>query len=492
MPAYVPSFQYDVFLSYAQVIAPKWVEGFRQKLQEQLDQELHEKGACSIFWDLQELDGDSPLSAEITQALSNTATLVIVLSRAYRDRPWCRKECEYFLTLAGPSSRRIFVVLIEDIPPDQRPPKIQALDVLGFDFFEQHPESKKPGITRPLPHEEAKFDARLRELAKSIAERLTDLKQAPPSGTARIAHGQSRMAGAKVFLADGVSGHPLVKDLEADRAAVRTWLTDRGVIVLPERAGSLFDDFYQDRKRCEATVSELLAQAAVFVQLLGKKGDDEGYETWLCVRAQAAGKVPDKDLLLWRAKSLTQDNVKGEAHRELVFGERVVSCDLRVEFLPHLEKLVTDAELAREAARRASANPAGGTPGEAGDKPRIRVLVDAAAEDRELIERLRKQLRENGLEYEPALSEQDFLEMASQFAGIAFTFGGCSEDWVKTRLRATRPFRLNDESSKPPRVGVYRAATERELPGTSGMDVIVDGDPTSLAQYVKRIQGALS
>ena len=61
------------------------------------------------------------------------------------------------------------------------------------------------------------------------------------------------------------------------------------------------------------------------MQLLGKKGDDEGYETWLCERAQAAGKVPDKDLLLWRAKSLTQDNVEGEAHRELVFGEHVVS-----------------------------------------------------------------------------------------------------------------------------------------------------------------------
>ena len=145
MPAYVPGFQYDVFLSYAQVAEPEWVEGFREKLQEQLDRELHQKGVASIFWDLQNLAGDSPLSAEITQALSNTATLVIVLSRAYRERPWCRKECESFLSLAGPSSRRTFVVLIEDIPPEQRPPEIQALEVLGFEFFEQHPESKKPG-----------------------------------------------------------------------------------------------------------------------------------------------------------------------------------------------------------------------------------------------------------------------------------------------------------------------------------------------------------
>src|SRR5215470_13307816 len=96
MPAFVPQYQYDVFISYAQVAEKEWVRGFREKLQEHLDRELRQDKAASIFWDRNELDGDSPLTAAITQALSSTATLLIVLSRAYLDRPWCLREREAF------------------------------------------------------------------------------------------------------------------------------------------------------------------------------------------------------------------------------------------------------------------------------------------------------------------------------------------------------------------------------------------------------------
>lgn len=483
---------HDVFISYAQVAEPEWVRAFRQKLQDHLDRALHQAGAASIFWDRQELAGDSPLSAEITQALSNAATLVIVLSGAYLDRPWCRKERESFFNLAGTSSGRAFVVLLENVPLEQRPPEIQAMEVLGFPFWEQHPESDKPAVTRPLPVTGTTFDARIRELAGRIALRLRNFeKDRVPAAPSQSA-GRSRLGGARVFLADGVAGHPLLKDLEADRVTVRTWLADHSVTVLPEKAGSLFEAFYQNRDECQATVEDLLKDAAIFVQLLGRKGDDDGYESWLCERAKAVGKVLGKDLLLWRAKSLTLESIKGEQHRALVFGELVESSDLNVEFLPHLKELIESAERAREAARRASAS-LGDVPATAGgDAPKRRVLVDAAAEDCDLIEKLRKQLREQGLEYEPAQDERDFAEMAGEFAGIAFTFGVCSEDWAKSRLKATRPYRLKAATQKRPRVGVYRAASERELPGTSGMDVIIDGDPASLAQYIQKIQEVAS
>jgi hypothetical protein len=94
MPAFVPLCQYDVFISYAQVAEKEWVRVFREKLQEHLDRELHQDKAASIFWDRNELADDDPLTAEITQALSNTATLLIVLSKAYLDRPWCLRERE--------------------------------------------------------------------------------------------------------------------------------------------------------------------------------------------------------------------------------------------------------------------------------------------------------------------------------------------------------------------------------------------------------------
>ena len=456
---------HDVFISYAQVAEPDWVRAFRQKLQEHLDRELHQAGAASIFWDRQELAGDSPLSAEITQALSNAATLVIVLSGAYLDRPWCRKKRETFFNLAGTSSGRAFIVLLENVPQEQRPPEIQAMEVLGFPFCEQHPESDNPTVTRPLPVTGTTFDARIRELAGRIASRLRSFEKDRVSAAPSQSAGRSRLGGAKVFLADGVAGHPLLKDLEADRITVRTWLADHGVTVLPERAGSLFEAFYQNRDECQATVEGLIKDAAIFVQLLGRKGDDDGYESWLCERAKAAGKVLGKDLLLWRAKSLTLESVKGEQHRELVFGEQVECSDLNVEFLPHLKELIEAAERAREAARRANASLSGVPAPSGGDVPKGRVLVDAAAEDCELVEKLRKQLREKGLEYEPAQDEQDFAEMAGEFAGIAFTFGACSEDSGQSASEGHAPVPVEGGNTK---AAAGRRVSRRIPAGTPG------------------------
>ena len=109
MPAFVLQYQYDVFISYAHVAEKEWVRGFREKLQEHLDRELQQDKAAAIFWDRQELAGDSPLTAEITQALSSTATLLIMLSKAYLDRYWCRLERESFLNAVGTGSRRTFL-----------------------------------------------------------------------------------------------------------------------------------------------------------------------------------------------------------------------------------------------------------------------------------------------------------------------------------------------------------------------------------------------
>ncbi len=51
----------------------------------------------------------------------------------------------------------------------------------------------------------------------------------------------------------------------------------------------------------DATFDEILKDSTIFAQLFAAKGDDEGCESWLCGRANAAGKVPGKDLLLRNA-----------------------------------------------------------------------------------------------------------------------------------------------------------------------------------------------
>jgi hypothetical protein len=63
--AYVPRFDHDIFISYAQVAENDWVLGFREKLQGHLGCELHQDKAASIFWDRNESDEDSPIIVQL-------------------------------------------------------------------------------------------------------------------------------------------------------------------------------------------------------------------------------------------------------------------------------------------------------------------------------------------------------------------------------------------------------------------------------------------
>lgn len=491
--AYVPGFKHDVFISYAQVAESEWVKAFLGQLQRHLDRELHQTGASSIFWDRQDLEGDSPLTAEITQSISSTATLVIVLSNAYLDRPWCRKERETFFNQVGVDSRRAFLVLLEDVPLEKRPREILAMDVLGFKFHEPQPFSETKGITHPLPiKDDGPFDARIRELATKLRDRLEDLKANPP-----VSYGmgggaiRQRLVGTQVFVADGIAG-PRVKDLEEARSKLRSWLAEQQIVVLPEKPGILYEQFIDPSQRdaCATRVESLMQDTTVCVQLLGASGDEDGYESWLCDRAKAVGKSPGKDLLLWRPQSLKESSIKNESHRGLVFGPelQVIACDLS-EFQNFVAKHVEDIGREREAQIRVSGSATVTAADETGG-PRQSVLVDAAPEDRQLIEKFRKALSAVGIDYEPAQDAYDFDEMARSgvFDGVAFTFGQCSEEWVNQRLKATRPFRLAARPGQRPRVGVYCEHSGRELTGTKGVDVIVDGIEKSLTDFVAKLK----
>ncbi|MDX2608035.1 MAG: toll/interleukin-1 receptor domain-containing protein [Woeseiaceae bacterium] len=237
---YGPRFELDTFISYAQVAEKEWVRDFREKLQEHLDRELHQDKVASVFLDANELDRDSPLKASIAQTLSNTATLLIVLSKAYLEQPCRLQERE--------------------------------------SFFNQ-------------------CDSKIRELAASVSERLNHFKQDRPEEIRPVGAARSRLAGANVFIADGDSGPP-AKELEDARSTVRNWLKDLAAIMLPGENGSLYPAFYDNRAQCEATIDELLKDATIFVQLFGVIGDDDGYESWLCKRAKATS----KDFLILNAR----------------------------------------------------------------------------------------------------------------------------------------------------------------------------------------------
>src|SRR5512143_3261203 len=109
MAAYVTGFDYDVFVSYAHVdnvklgedeAAPGWVHNLVNDLRTLLPQQLGRSEWGSVWIDHRRLVGNEPLTPDIQQAVSHSATLVVILSEGYLQSDWCRQERELFLQMA--------------------------------------------------------------------------------------------------------------------------------------------------------------------------------------------------------------------------------------------------------------------------------------------------------------------------------------------------------------------------------------------------------
>src|SRR5262245_39915022 len=103
--SFVPGYRRDLFISYAGIDnlprAPtdeesRWVSWFRQVLLTHLAIELGELTVAD-FWDLKQVRGNEPLTAQIVDEVKTSALLLVLLSRGYLNSAWCRQERENFL-----------------------------------------------------------------------------------------------------------------------------------------------------------------------------------------------------------------------------------------------------------------------------------------------------------------------------------------------------------------------------------------------------------
>ena len=102
--AYTQGFNNDIFISFSHEdnLAPTgqkekgWVVQFR----ELLEIWLRRRGlrGLSIWWDEEQLRGNTDFDARIEECLAKTALLVVLHSRNYRQSDYCRKELEWFVS----------------------------------------------------------------------------------------------------------------------------------------------------------------------------------------------------------------------------------------------------------------------------------------------------------------------------------------------------------------------------------------------------------
>jgi len=187
----------QVFISYARrdnVTPPDdpKTQGFVTFLKGQLLFEFDRLGspAPELWMDLEEIESAQQFGTRIPDALDGSALLVVVASRNWLDRPWCRKELDAFAEqrkqVADNDLReRIIVVSLHDLPEEDVPPLLRGQE--GYRFFTPGPKHK-PGTEELFfdrgEIKDPQFKTRVRSLAKYLWSQAQAVDGKPQNGAA--------------------------------------------------------------------------------------------------------------------------------------------------------------------------------------------------------------------------------------------------------------------------------------------------------------------
>jgi hypothetical protein len=187
MATFVPGFEHDIFISYAQVdnepvfgTEKGWVSSLADGLRILLARKLGRADAFSLWMDVSSLSRHKAVTSEIESTLRRTATLILVLSPGYLASKWCQQEREAFLSaLGGQPGSRVFVVELTKTESAEKPEVLR--DFLGYRFWSQEGDRKLPrtlGYPEPNPKDpkHQPYYHILDELADDLARELKRLK----------------------------------------------------------------------------------------------------------------------------------------------------------------------------------------------------------------------------------------------------------------------------------------------------------------------------
>ena len=270
MIPFIPGFKHDIFVSYVHVDNRRfgrdigWVETLVEDLREALPQKF-QRGQPDIWRDPR-LSSSESFPDVIREAVTPSATLLVILSASYPTSEWCRRELTLFLEAAeetGSATGRIFLVRLDALDHNSWPSAFHGL--LGLKFFEQaNVDAPTHTLGTPLANDPEKhlYFQRLDDLSGELAARLLKMKQAAEipaasTGTQEAPGLQPTNNSPAVFLAEATP------DLDDLRDNIRRHLNQADIRVLPET----FYDRTPNAFRTAMTAD--LARSLLFVQLLG-------------------------------------------------------------------------------------------------------------------------------------------------------------------------------------------------------------------------------
>ena len=169
--AFVPGFEYDIFISYAHVDDLEgWVKTFHNSLEIKLAQRFGCMGLVQIWCD-KNLTGDALFDDVIKNRINKSAIFLALNSPGYNKSDYCKQEINWFHDKASEDQygirigefMRFLNVRLYDIPHTEWPKEFGRTS--GFEFFDLEADE-------PLLNTDKTYKKQLNELVKAIDNNL--------------------------------------------------------------------------------------------------------------------------------------------------------------------------------------------------------------------------------------------------------------------------------------------------------------------------------
>jgi hypothetical protein len=427
--AYVPNFQYDIFISYSHVDnlpgpgeTEGWVTQFERYLKNYLSRRIGRMGVIEIWRD-PAIDGSELFDQVIQDKINQSAVLVALSSHGYFLSDYCKKELKSFWDRAKQDSTgisirdhlRILNVRINNIQRDQWPEEYGR--TTGYPFFETESDHE---LGYPLKPTGERFEQQLRKLVEGAYKTLTALKErvAPEPEPAKPTN--------TVFLADTADS------LSRYRRRISNELRDAGVRVLDS-----IPPPYEAKAHEEKVIQEI-RQADLSVHLLDELSGKEiqgDVETSYPQKQVELGLKHAQSQLIWIPQTLDVQSVEDEVQRILLDqvenGNRgnASYCFIRG----------TASSISREILEKLNQDRARQQKGPVPSPSAA--LVDTHLKDQlhafklgEFLIEMKVQPYINPEEDNPQLNMKILEERLKQVSKLIIIFGDVAEDWVRARL----------------------------------------------------------
>lgn len=452
--AYVPGFEWDVFVSFANndndAVDPedKWVNRFVQDMKIGLRNWIGNADDLKVFFEEDSIGANTELP-KLLQYARQSAIFVAVVSPSFLKRGWPLHEVDAFRS-AGSTSDRLFVVECRPAGEYAQFPK-NLRDVSAAPFFVQDRGARAP---RPLsPWQDARDWAnRMSELTKDMGEVLQRLNSSGAGAQLR-----QRLLPQKDAAVSSQARTILLAqttdDLAEEYEDVRRYLTQAGHTVLPHHGL-----FPQGGAEFKEAFKYDLGRSSIYVQLLGAARSrrdpalPEGYARFQFATVQSEMLIrPELKRLCWRPIYLDLTQVNHE-DSEILQHEAVVAMTLesfKREVLATIE-------------RQASLESGNALPGKS-----LTIYINAAPDDREIAAAVSDECARQGFTTVMQASETSALEL---FREVKRSFGVCNAYFlIYGKADSLWAIRQGASFSK-----ISAQYPESELPR---MIAIIDGPP---------------